>query len=56
VTEEEIKDHARRIGKAWLQASEFSNVYEDYRLPEDVTVDEMQEIHNLIIVGDVLID
>lgn len=56
VTEEEKKDHARRIGKWWLQASEYSNVYEDEELPADVTEEEMQEIHNLIVTGDVLID
>jgi hypothetical protein len=56
VTEEEKKDHARRIGKWWLQASEYSNVYEDEELPEDVTEEEIQEIHALIVTGDVLID
>jgi hypothetical protein len=56
LTEEEKKDHARRIGKEWLQASEYSNVYEDEELPEDITEDEMQEIHKLITTGDVLID
>jgi hypothetical protein len=56
VTEEEKKDHARRIGKWWLQASEYSNVYEDDELPEDVTEEEMQEIDAMIKTGDVLID
>lgn len=56
VTEEEKKEHARRIGKWWLQASEYSNVYEDEELPEDITEEEMQEIHALIVTGDVLID
>lgn len=56
MTEEEKKEHARRIGKWWLQASEYSNVYEDGELPENITEEEMQEIHGLITVGDVLID
>ena len=56
MTEEEKKEHARRIGKWWLQASEYSNVYEDEELPEDITEEEMQEIHALIVTGDVLID
>jgi len=56
LTEEQKKEHARRIGKWWLQASEFSNVYEDDELPLDITEEEMREVHGLIVQGDVLID
>ena len=56
MTEEQQKEHARRIGKWWLQASDFSNVYEDDELPVDVTEEDMKAIHDLIVKGDVLID
>lgn len=56
MTEEQKKEHARRIGKWWLQASDFSNVYEDDELPLEVTEEEMKEIHLLIVQGAVVID
>lgn len=56
VTEEEKKEHARRIGKSHLQDFEFLSVVEDQELPEDVTEDEMLEIHALITTGEVVVD
>jgi hypothetical protein len=56
VTEEERKEHARRIGKSHLQDFEFLSVVEDQELPEDVTEDDMLEIHKYITTGDILID
>lgn len=56
MTEDELKDHARRIGKWHLMDFEFLSVVEDDNLPEDVTEEEMLAIHKLITTGDVLID
>lgn len=56
MTEEEKKEHARRIGKEHLQDFEFLSVVEDDELPEDVTEEEMLEIHKLITTGECVID
>lgn len=56
MTEEEKKEHARRMGKAHLQDFEYLSVMEDFELPEDVTEDEMLEIHSLITTGEVVVD
>ena len=56
MTEEEMKEHARRIAKDWLQASEYSNVYEDDEIPVEATEDDMLAIHKLIVTADALID
>ena len=56
MTEEQQKEHARRIGKYHLQDLDFLSVVEDQDLPEDVTEDDMLAIHRLITTGDVLID
>jgi hypothetical protein len=56
VTEEELKEHARRIGKAYLQHFEFLDVVEDEDLPENVTEDEMSEIHKMVTTGEVVVD
>lgn len=56
MTEEERKEHARRIGKAHLQDFEFLSVVEADELPEDVTEEDMLEIHALITTGEVVVD
>lgn len=56
MTEEEKKDHARRIGKEHLQDFEILSVWEDDELPEDATEEEKLEIHEYITKGDVVID
>lgn len=56
VTEEYLKEHARRIGKAYLQSFEYLDVVEDDELTMDVTEDDMLEIHRLISTGEVVVD
>lgn len=58
VTEEEKKEHARRIGKRHLQDFEFLSVVEDDDLHNfhNVTEAEMLEIHALITTGEVVVD
>ena len=56
MTEEDLKEHAHRIGKEWLQDFEYLSVVEDQDLPEDITEKEMLEIHRLITAGEVVVD
>ena len=55
LTDEELKEHARRIAKDHLQDFEFLSVVEDEDL-EDASEEDLRAIHDLITGGTVTID
>lgn len=55
MTDEEKREHARRIAKWQLEDCEFCNVYEDEEL-EFALEQDLKDIHKLIIGGTVTID